>query len=141
MGAWGHGIFENDDALDWVDEFERVDQKLEFVEATLAFAIATSERGDYMDLPIGAHALAAAEVVAALRGRPSDSLPEYLKVWAGGQGGQPSEKLLEMSRQAIWAVTAESEVKELWEEGGTEAAAPWFAAVNDLSYRLAETTQ
>ena len=139
MGAWGPGTFQNDDALDWVDEFERVDQKLEFVEATLAFAIATSKRGDYMDLPIGSHALAAAEVVAALRGRPSDNLPDYLKEWVSGQGAQPGEKLLEMSRQAIWAVTAESEIKGLWEEGGADAAAPWFAVVNDLSYRLVET--
>ena len=35
MGAWGHGVFENDAACDWLKEVART-ADLRFIEATLA---------------------------------------------------------------------------------------------------------
>ena len=120
MGAWGPGVFENDDALDWVDEFDRAQDKLHLIETALATAIST------------------AEVVAALNRRPSGSLPDSLKDWSDSRDQGLGEKLLELSRQAISAIAADSELKDLWEEGGPDYAKPWYDAVGDLASRVPE---
>ncbi len=89
MGAWGVGIFENDDALDWLYEFER-DGK-----AAIAAAFASVEITDYIDAPEASMALGAIEAVASALGKPAETLPEAclaaLKIH--GQAVQQDESL------------------------------------------------
>ena len=72
MGAWGIGHFDNDEAGDWVWELEEakslapVASAFDEVDASL----------DYLDAGIGCIALAAAETVAAVIGKPAEDLPE-----------------------------------------------------------------
>ena len=69
MGAWGPGIYENDDAADWGAEV--TDLGLQAVEDALDIAI----EADYIEAPDGACALAAADVVARLvSGRGENSV-------------------------------------------------------------------
>ena len=67
MGAWGVGPFENDDASDWVYQLEGAED-LELVRGTLE---AAANPQGYLEAPTCSEALAAAEVVAALSGRPT----------------------------------------------------------------------
>ena len=68
MGAWGVGIYENDDAADWSAEVG--DRGLAAVEAAL---VAAGSAGD-VESPDGSCALAAADVVARLTsGRGEES--------------------------------------------------------------------
>lgn len=71
-GAWGPGAFENDDALDWTWELESSRGSSVLVSA---FERVVSSAG-YIEAPDCSAAIAAAEVVAALRAKPHAQLPE-----------------------------------------------------------------
>ena len=84
MGAWGIGTFENDDAGDWVDRLEE-SEGLTLLTETLAPA---ADPSGYLEAPTCTEALAAAEVVAALAGRPA---PEPTGGGAGLGQGAPDQ--------------------------------------------------
>lgn len=131
MGAWGHSSFENDDALDWVGLLEDAAGVSVIVEA---LSHVTDEADEYIEAPECSMAIAAAEVVAALNGRPSDSLPADVKAWLVGRPA-PEAALLSKARQAVEAVLGESELRELW-AANAEAFSKWTAVLNDLKQRL-----
>ncbi|MBA3531067.1 MAG: DUF4259 domain-containing protein [Ardenticatenales bacterium] len=60
MGAWGPGGFDNDDALDWIDDLCEADT-LDVLRDTLT---AVAEKEDYIQVDEGSEAVAAAEVHA-----------------------------------------------------------------------------
>jgi len=138
MGAWGYGNFENDDALDWVFELEQTKDLSVIVNALNEII---SGIGDHLDATDCANALAAAETVAALAGRPGPELPEEIAHWVGERHAEsPQDRPLvdeTVTRQAqhtINAVLSESELKELWEE--TDDFECWKATVTDLLERI-----
>jgi len=152
MGAWGTGIFDNDDALDWVLGWEEADEgegtadepgRISFVIGAMAVAV---EHKGYLDVDAGGCALAAAEVVAAACGKPgagmkpapgADGSLVKLAAWARGAGAKvlndPDVRAL--ARQAVDRATGpESEIAELWDE--SEDAVAWRAVADDLRKRL-----
>jgi hypothetical protein len=138
MGAWGCGSFENDDALDWVIELEQT-KDLSVIVHALDEII--SGIGDYLDATDCANALAAAETVAGLAGRPGPALPEEITHWVSERHAEAAqdrqivdETARYQARRAINAVLSESELKELWEE--TDDFEHWKATVTDLLERL-----
>ena len=82
MGAWGHDSFDNDDAGDW---------QCDLVDSSDMSAIAealngvTDDAEDYIEAPECSMAIAAAEVVAALHGNPSATLPDDAQAWVKGK--------------------------------------------------------
>src|SRR5215468_4138208 len=131
MGAWGHNSFENDEARDWVADLEAVSDVSVIVEA---LAHVTDEPGQYMEAPECSMAIAAAEVVAALNGRPSSSLPGKVQAWLAGKPA-PAASLVAKARRAVDAVLVESELKDLWTENVGDFP-KWTSALNDLKQRL-----
>jgi hypothetical protein len=132
MGAWGSGIYENDDAADWTAEF--ADLGLEAVEAALDVALGT----DYLESPEGACALAAADVVARLvSGRGEDSpYCEDVVAWVQANRITPSAALVEKARAAVSRVRgADSELAELWSEDPASSG-EWSATIADVEERL-----
>jgi hypothetical protein len=131
MGAWGVGTFENDDAGDWVYQLEET-HDLDFVRGTLQ---AAADPDGYLDAPTCSMALAAAEVVAALAGRPAPDLPEEVVTWvkANRLGAPPDLQVL--SVRALDQVAAGSELQELWAESEENAA--WIDRLQELRSRLA----
>jgi Domain of unknown function (DUF4259) len=137
MGAWGTDSFANDDALDWVAELEGA-ADLSIVRAALEEA--TSSEAEYVEAPVGSVALAAAEVVAALRGRPHPDLPEGVVAWVSAAGRSPDPALVALAARAVTAVAddpARSELRELWDEAAGEDRTAWQAGVAELRQRLA----
>ena len=128
MGAWGHGTFHNDDAADWLYELE--EGGLDVVEAALQAVTFGGEPA----APDCCTALAAAEVVAAMHGKPAGGLPDELSAWLRERRAPPSAALLARARKAVTMVLAESELRELWLESGQFAA--WQSVVQDLETRL-----
>jgi hypothetical protein len=130
MGAWGVGGFENDDALDWAanlmaaDNLEPVLQAFEAVERSSA----------YIEVQPAAAALAAAEVVAALRSRPGQNLPESVRRWIT-EHPKMEEDMPARAQRALKRVGDNSELTELFEESGSANA--WRNAMEDLEARLA----
>src|SRR5215470_7757092 len=67
MGAWGTGIFDNDTACDWAYKLEKVNN-LSVIESALDEVLNVGE--EYLDSHEAQEALAAAEVIARLKGTP-----------------------------------------------------------------------
>jgi Domain of unknown function (DUF4259) len=81
MGAWGPAVFENDSAADWLAELPAaLPQTLEL---TFRPVVAT-EPDLYLEEPETSEALAAAEVVAAMRGHPGEAVANNpnVRTWA-----------------------------------------------------------
>lgn len=153
MGAWGTGIFDNDEAMDWLAGWEEAAEgegdadepgRIAFVIGALAVAV---EHKGYLDADIGECALAAAETVATASGRSSSALtqrkdPEdpvlQLIKWAKTKHADPlrQKDLRDLALQAIQrTLSNDSEIAELWadseEDGGT-----WLTGIKDLQARL-----
>jgi hypothetical protein len=131
MGAWGLESFENDDAMDWVAELER-----EGLPATGGAIQAVLELADdYLEAPVCSEGLAAAEVLAALRGCPAANLPGEVVEWVHRYPGDPGAELIRNAQIAVAAILRNSELRELWEESGEFGG--WQKSVTDLQSRLA----
>jgi|HubBroStandDraft_6_1064221.scaffolds.fasta_scaffold213642_3 hypothetical protein len=134
MGAWGAEIFENDDAADLVEEvmgtsdLSRVAQALD----------AVLESPGYLEAPVASEGLAAADIVARLRGHTGQSAPfdEELSKWIKRTKLSPDAKTVEKARTVVDRVRTEpSELLELWSEGDP---APWLKSLDALQHRLTE---
>lgn len=125
MGAWGVGSFENDSALDFVGSIKGID------DLTRVFA-ALEQEGAYADADKASEAVAAADLVAAMMGRPATEIPEYLTETVAGFG-TADDDLIAAAVRAVHRVRAHSELAELWAEAEDEG---WKGAINDLLTRL-----
>jgi len=81
MGAWSYESFGNDDACDWIAQLEEHND-LGFVESTLDAVLAVGD--DYLEAPEACEAIAAAKVVARLRGDAGSGIPVQRMSTPGG---------------------------------------------------------
>ena len=132
-GAWDVGPFDNDDALDWVWELSESDD-LSVVKNALQSAINTS---GYLEAPTGSIALAAAEVVAALKGKPRAQLPAEVSAWVENYESEVDDSLVQAARQAIVQVqnAESSELAQLWSDS-PELLNQWHKDLANLVQRL-----
>ena len=140
MGAWGHRIFDNDDAADWVFELEESEGD-GLLERTLE-SVATADVED-VEGPDAAAALAAGEVVAAALGGSRDGLAaggsyaEGAVRWVDANGGTVRRSLAPLAVRALRCVRESSELRELWDEAGPDE---WLAEIAALERRLEAAT-
>jgi hypothetical protein len=136
MGAWGYRAFDNDQACDWLCDLKEVDD-LSLIEAALA-AVEKTNGDNEVDQDLACNALGACEVLARLSGRPgyNDASTRSIDEWVGAHPLKPPPALLKRAVTAIDRILGDnSELRELWDEGGKEAE-QWYAAVTDLRSRL-----
>src|SRR5688572_29540528 len=76
MGAWGHGSFDNDSALDFLGEIDDAESVLSVVRH-----VAGASASDYVDVDDASAVVVAAELVAASTGAPSDVLHPDAVAW------------------------------------------------------------
>jgi hypothetical protein len=127
-GAWGIGPFENDDALDFVSQLQEYDS---YRAIWLPFGdIIDSDT--YIDATIGAQTIAAAEVVAALRGKSRPALPDDLANWVKSKNWSGDVKLVGTAEMCLKKVLdpSRSELAQLWKE--TDQYDAWLAAGEEL---------
>jgi len=136
MGAWGVGAFDNDDALDWLDE-ELSGAGASAVSGALT-TVNETPISNYMELPEGAYGHAAAEAVAIAFGYPAENTDDTVR----GHVNEHAEEIIAMGGVKIAASLAldritsdNSELYELWTEND-ETGAQWSAAIADLQARL-----
>jgi hypothetical protein len=131
-GAWESDSFDNDDALDWASQCARSDGPA-FVSVALNAALADG----YLEAPECSMAVAAAEVVAASKGRPSRSLPKELSPWLGQQRASDIAKLAPIAVKSVSRILngPKSELQELWQENKKEYPA-WRRHMKGLIARL-----
>ena len=131
MGAWGPGVFENDDASDWVWELED-DNDMSVLHEALA-AVVDTPLDELIEAPDASNALAAAEIVAAARGHHRADLPSEAREWIGRNAGIVDARTVALAAAAVERVSIDSELKELWEEAESDE---WSLVVSDLLERL-----
>lgn len=124
MGAWGATHFANDAALDFAATLAGVD--------ILKTKLAQARAGDPPDADLACEILAAADVVAAMTGRPGPDLPEEIEGRLAAFGA-PDAALVAAARAAVAIVRERSELAELWAEAGDGG---WEAEIADLLARL-----
>ena len=131
-GAWDSGSFDNDDALDWVAQCVRSKGAV-FISATLKASRADS----YLEAPECSAAVAAAEVVAASKGKAMKTLPKELSAWLEQQQQVEIAKLAPLASKSASRILngPKSELQELWLENKKEFPA-WKSHMQDLLERL-----
>ena len=132
MGAWGSGSFENDDASDWIADFCN-DPDADLISDALS-TVAGTGADEYLEAPDCSVGLAAAEVVAALKGAPSADMPDEAKECVSKLKTKAEPGLVSLASRAVERIKANSELKELWDE--SEHPSEWYAAVANLEARL-----
>lgn len=130
MGAWGTGSFENDDASDWLSDFieSRSNQQLEVTLSKI-----TSNGEAYLEAPDCCNAIAAAEVVAAMKGKPNPAMPDEAKAAIKSDAAAGS-RLAPLALKAVARIKTESELQDLWSE--SEDSDGWQQSVAELESRL-----
>jgi len=131
-GAWDIGSFDNDDALDWISELEQTHGP-----GVLMTALSgVHAQSKYVETPNCAIALAAAEVVAAARGRPSKALPFDAAAWLQRVRPTIDPDLLKQARTAVTFCrdNANSELRQLWKD--SKDFQGWLADTANLLSRL-----
>jgi hypothetical protein len=134
MGAWDVGTFDNDTACDWAYGLEG-EPDTGLVAETLAEIITVG--AEYLDADAACEGLAAAEVVARLRGNwgERNAYTETVDNWVESHPGQPPAELVSAALAAIGRVLTEpSELLELWSE--TEDFGRWRDGMEELRRRV-----
>ncbi|RAK70116.1 DUF4259 domain-containing protein [Hymenobacter edaphi] len=130
MGTWDYHNFDNDAAADFAEDFRKSPN-----EAVLYEALATAaEEEGYLETDEASQALAAAELVAAIIGKPAADIPVGLLPATTQLDADGQEDLQELAIEAVEAVLKGSELQELWAESDNYAA--WQALQQNLLERL-----
>lgn len=118
MGTWGIGSFENDIALDWAEMLmEEGDCEL----ILLALKEIINEE-DYIEVPECCEALAAVDVLGALKNQSFERLPKEFGDWLE-QKSKVDEAftnwdrpIYELGIRVAEKILAESELLEVWSD-------------------------
>ena len=132
MGAWGADSFENDDAADWIADFcDTPDQAV--IVNTLSAVVHLDAR-EYLEASDCSVGIAAAEVVAALKGAPNSNLLESTRTCLSSLKFKADPNLIALALKTTERIKTNSELKELWDE--SENPEEWHQAIGNLEERL-----
>lgn len=127
MAAWGSGSFENEDAVAWLAALSTKSPD----DLTEIF-MAADDPG-YFEAPAASVVVAAAEVIAALKGSPAQGVPSEVVKWTANQPA-PTPELQALALRALDRVRKNSELKDLWLEA--DGLNDWTAALQELQTRI-----
>ena len=96
-------------------------------------AYPAAEHSEYLEAPVSSVAVAAAEIIAALKGAPPQPLPCEVAEWVS-KAPAISPDVSDLARRAVNRVRLNSELKDLWLEA--DGLNEWSAALRDLEQRL-----
>jgi hypothetical protein len=131
MGAWDTSSFGNDTANDWAYGLDDCSD-LSLIESTLRKVVDAGD--EYIEAPDDEEAIAAAEVLAWLRGNraPVNAYTEKIASWVNAHPIAPPPPVIELAVTVIDRLQREpSELIELWADDSE-----WQAALADLRARL-----
>lgn len=135
MGAWGHGPFDDDAALDFVSDLEEAEDPKEIIIEALDFAIDS----DYLETDeANAAIVSAAYIDSSINGTKytTEGMDEPYEVDTF-PARFPELDLSDLKNKAVAAlekvIGEESELKELWDESEEPA---WQQGIEEMIKRL-----
>ncbi len=131
MGAWGTGVFQDDDSMDWVYELEQAEDAAFLIET---LEVVTKRGAEYLEAPECSRALAAAETIAALKNVANPVLPDEVKKWVNVPSHQDGSDLVPLALRAIERIKTNSELQGLWDD--SDHTVEWYNVLRDLEDRL-----
>jgi len=115
MGAWGYKTFENDDALDWMNDFLS-NPSSEFLKATFE-SINNQSTDDYIEAFDASKALIAASTLAHLINKKVELPANFIDKLKEKEIKIIDEANLKLQAQnALKRILSNSELLELWSE-------------------------
>jgi hypothetical protein len=132
MGAWSTSNFDNDDALDWLDDLCESDDD-SAIKAALV-TVAQWPENEFLESIDCCIALVAAEIVAAALGHPAPDVPEEAEEWLDRNSPDVGTEEVNLARAAVQRILANSELKDFWKS--TDSYEEWLEVVRDLENRL-----
>jgi len=139
MGAWGARVFDDDTALDFLEEqlIPRADPRV-----VMRKAFEAALAADYVEYDAGQAVLASAAVIlSAKNGQPLDDDETEARVaWREGLAALDFDALAELGSKACLRVCGKSsELRELWEEDADLLSA-WIGNVESLARGLKQNS-
>lgn len=134
MGAWGSGVFENDTACDFASS---VADGGGIAALNQAIDRVLSSGASYLEAQDAEEGLAAADIVARLRGSPGQQTAYTASIdsWIANSKAVASDELAKKAKQSIARILVEpSELLELWTE--SDEFDGWKRRVEELVQRL-----
>jgi hypothetical protein len=128
MPGWGTGSFENEEAQNFLAKLNSLGIE------DLSPILARAAEHDYLDAPASTVVVVVAEIVAAARGNPPQTLPSQIAEWIAKIEGSPSPQMSDLARRSVDRIRTNSELKDLWLEA--EGLNEWSAVLRDLEERL-----
>jgi hypothetical protein len=102
--------------------------------APVKTALSAVVKAKYAEMDECHEALAAAEVVAAAKGRPAENLPEEVKQWVAKHQSKFDLSLVDLAIRAVERVRADSELQQEWDE--SDSLNDWKKQLTGLLKRL-----
>tara|TARA_B100001173_G_C16011689_1_gene558002 strand:+ start:465 stop:869 length:405 start_codon:yes stop_codon:yes gene_type:complete len=134
MSAWGISNFENDTALDWVNEVIHRKEVENFKESIDGFLKSFSlEETSLNDCSIF---LTLAETIAALLGAPGQDFPEELQDWIETKYIKIESSTIDNAKKGVQLIMNGSEVREMYLDSGYFTS--WEKTQKNLIKRLSE---
>ncbi len=130
MGAWGNMNFDNDDAMDFLEDVQEQGKELLVSKIT---AVAELSENDYLEAPTAAECLAAIEYFAAEKGKPAEDFPGEANEWLTVNQPLPIVPMPAILK-VLNRIKTRSELQELWDEAGE--LKEWQKVVDDLEKRV-----
>lgn len=115
MGAWGIKPLENDDASDFIADFEDGGKSILILEKAFDEILKVNP-DDYLEVGVCGVAVAASEILHQMLGDLSES---------------DRKRLMEKSNNSLKRILNNSELKDLWEEN-PENYSSWVKTLEDL---------
>jgi uncharacterized protein DUF4259 len=128
MPGWGTGSFENEEAQNFLAKLKSLGID------DLSPILTRAADHDYVDAPESTVTIVVAEIVAAAKGKPPQTVPNQIAEWIAKIEGSPSSQMSDLARRAVEKVRTNSELKDLWLEA--EGLNEWSAVLRDLEGRL-----
>ncbi len=131
MGVWGYGIFENDEALDWLHVLMKGDDVI-IIKTTLNSALINDL---YIGMPIACEVLAAAEIIRSVANENASDLPDDYRTWIMSRDHKSYRGFVVMAMEAVKRVRENSELRDLWSK--TTQFEEWKVNLDVLEAELA----
>lgn len=132
MSAWGISNFENDTALNWIENLiEKSD--IDSINSTINIFVSDFDPEETSLIECSKF-LAVVELLAGLLGNPSEDFPDELTDWIEGKYIKVNDDVVNKAKEGVVLVLKDSEAKEMYWDSGYQKS--WVEAQNSLIKRL-----